>query len=351
MSSPRTISVLGSTGVQGASILHYLLANTDPATTHLRALTHSAPSSAASALPPLSSHPNLTVHQVDILSKSTLITAFTGSQVVFGTTNSQDPRFSKQPLELEIQAIKTFVDACVEANVELLIHSSLADMGPMANRVHDFAAKSEGMKYARKIAENSGGKLKVVFVQMGWYYNNFFWWHPPVVNKEDGVVEFEIPGADPNAKAPWVGTYTDLGPIVKAIIDNPEPYLGREITLAGDVLNLHEIVEIYSKVTGQPTRIVSKMPIVDPNDTFEGSNLTEEQRQFAYFMAIYNSAKYLDDYKPGSSIADELISKTSKGKMTTWEEWLRQTGFDATKEGFGEGVKNVLEKWGGRKYF
>jgi len=30
--------------------------------------------------------------------------------------------------------------------------------------------------------------------------NNFVWWHPSAPNAEDGVVEFEIPGADPNVK-------------------------------------------------------------------------------------------------------------------------------------------------------
>ena len=34
---------------------------------------------------------------------------------------------------------------------------------------------------------------------------------------------------------------------MKAIIDNPTPYLGAEVLVAGDLLNLHEMAKIYTK--------------------------------------------------------------------------------------------------------
>ena len=51
--------------------------------------------------------------------------------------------------------------------------------------------------------------------------------------------------------AAWTSTYSDLGLVVKGIIDDPTPYLGKEIAVAGDLLNLHEIAEIYTK--GRPS--------------------------------------------------------------------------------------------------
>jgi len=147
------IAILGSTGVQGASVLHYLLA-TVPATTALRAITHSSPSAAASAIPPISAHPNLSIHQADVLAPPSLIIAFTGAQVVFGNTNSQDPRFAAtgDQYATELQAIKNLVDACVETGVGLLILSALNDMGYLSHRCWDFRAKSEGMEYAKGVS-------------------------------------------------------------------------------------------------------------------------------------------------------------------------------------------------------
>ena len=205
--SQQVIAILGSTGVQGASVLHHLLTTLPATTTALRAITHSAPSAAVSAIPPISTHPSLSIHQADVLSPPSLIEAFTGAQVVFGNTNSQDPRFAAtgDQYATELQAIKNIVDACVEAGMELLILSALNDMGYLSRRCWDFRAKSEGMEYARAVSarerDEKGEKgLKVVFPQLGWYMNNFVWWHPGVPNAEDGVVEFEIPGADPNVK-------------------------------------------------------------------------------------------------------------------------------------------------------
>lgn len=44
---------------------------------------------------------------------------------------------------------------------------------------------------------------------------------------------------------PWVSTYTDLGPIVKALIDNPEPYIGKEIPIVAEILTMDEIASVY----------------------------------------------------------------------------------------------------------
>ena len=44
---------------------------------------------------------------------------------------------------------------------------------------------------------------------------------------------------------PWVSTYTDLGPIIKALIDNPEPYIGREIPIVAELLTMDEIASTY----------------------------------------------------------------------------------------------------------
>ena len=101
--------------------------------------------------------------------------------------------------------------------------------------------------------------------------------------------------------------------------------------------------------------MVSRAPIVPPSEDFPSANSksTKEELQSAYFMAIYNSGKYLDSFKSGENTCDELMRKGTggQGKMTTWEQWLRTTRYDAQKEGFGEFIKESGAKWGGRRYF
>jgi len=81
--------------------------------------------------------------------------------------------------------------------------------------------------------------------------------------------------------------------------------------------------------------------------------LTKEELQAAYFMAIYNSGKYLNNFKPGENMCDGLMRDRigGQGRMTTWEQWLRTTGYDAQKEDFGRFIKESGVKWGGRRYF
>ena len=100
---------------------------------------------------------------------------------------------------------------------------------------------------------------------------------------------------------------------------------------------------------------MSRAPIIPSSEDFPGpdSRLSKEELQASYFMAIYNSGKYLDSFKPGENVCDELMRKGTGGqrRMTTWEQWLRTTGYDAQQEGLGKFIKESGAKWGGRRYF
>lgn len=50
----------------------------------------------------------------------------------------------------------------------------------------------------------------------------------------------------------------------------------------------------------------------------------------------------------------ELMRKERPDVGTTgWGKWIQDTGFDVlkNKEGYGERIRKVREKWGGRKFF
>lgn len=56
------------------------------------------------------------------------------------------------------------------------------------------------------------------------------------------------PSANLSVKiVPWVSPYTDLGPVVKAIMGNPAPYLGKNVPVAADSMSLEDLARIYEK--------------------------------------------------------------------------------------------------------
>ncbi|KAF8470633.1 hypothetical protein BDZ91DRAFT_791590 [Kalaharituber pfeilii] len=337
----KSVAILGSTGIQGASVLHYLLKQ--PTTSfQLHALTQSPIKPHSPALPSLADHRNLTVHQADPTDISTLIPIFQGKQVVYGNTNTQDPRFFSPDSKLtEVDALRNIVDASVAANVELLILSTMPDIGAIGEASPGFKNKVEGMRYAREVAQKTG--LRVVFVQVGWYLTNFVEEHDPKVNEEDGVVEFFM-----------TGTYTDLGPIVKAIIDHPEPYLNSEIPIVGELLTMEQIASTYQKITSQPARAINPISTVTSSPSeipLRGAPMeTILESQWMALMAILNAEAYLTREEE-NTVGRALYQKEMGREMTTWEEWLRETAFDAKKENYGEKIKAMEEKWGGRKFF
>lgn len=197
----QTIAILGPNGVQGASVLHHLL-KTTTSTTHIRALTQSPKSQQAQSLPSTAQYPNLSIHQADVLSFESLKSAFAGCKIVFGNTNSADPRFacnvSVGDTPPEFTAIQNIVNACIECEVELLILSVAEDFGAVARYSTVFKGKSLGREYAEACFER--GELNVVFVTLGWYFSNFATSYPPTLNAEDGVVEFWAPWAKTDVK-------------------------------------------------------------------------------------------------------------------------------------------------------
>ncbi|KAF8453828.1 hypothetical protein BGX38DRAFT_1268340 [Terfezia claveryi] len=333
MANPQTIAILGPTGIQGASVLHYLLRS--PSTTfNLRAIT-TRPDPSPS-LPSLSAHPNLSVHHLPSPTSIPHLTQFfTGCTAVFGNTNTHSPVFDGKPdSPTEIGALKAIVDAAVEAKVGLLVLSCLPDVGELGKRSSDFLNKAEGMRYAKERARETG--LRVVYVQLGWYMQNFVEIHDAKVNPVDGVVEFQMQGLRQDKRVPWVSTYTDLGPIIKALLYNPDPYIGKEIPIVAELLTMDEIAN-------RPT-LSCNLPPLPPSP---------EQDEWAGLIGLLNKEAYLVGEKV-TELCTELIRKERPDVgMTGWRKWIQGTGFDVKKkeEGYSQEIRKQREKWGGRKFF
>lgn len=227
----------------------------------------------------------------------------------------------------------------------LLVLSCLPDVGELGKRSPDFVNKSEAMRYAKRRARETG--LRVVYVQLGWYMQNFVENHDAKVNPVDGVIEFQMKGLRQDKRVPWISAYTDLGPIIKALLCNPDPYIGKEIPIVAELLTMDEIASIYQSVTGQPSRAISpplSSHVVSPQPPLE---------ERACLMDLLNKEAYLVD-ETIMELCTELMKKERPDVgMTGWRKWIQDTGFDVKKkeEGYGQEIRKQRERWGGRKFF
>jgi hypothetical protein len=351
---PKTITIFNATGIQGSSVLHYLLKATSPTAHNIRAITTSPPTTASAHLPPLSKHPNLTIHQLppsDYFNPTSLKSALEGTNILFLTTNSNAPNFVSKHggkgEKSESDFIKLVLDVVVAdiASIELVVMSTLPGLGEVGAWNTDFREKGAGMEYAKGLVEKGTG-LRIVYLELGWYYSNFLIFHPLEVSKVDGVVEVGMAGADENVKGPWVSSYTDLGPIVYAIIKNPEQYLNTEILIAGEWLSVKDVARIYSEVTGQKTRIIHTTPIARVTD-FPSITGTAEEKEWAYLSGIYNEGYYGRDVST-DNVAEELIKSVEGRGLKSFKQWLVDAKINAMEEGFGEVVRKSKEEYGGR---
>jgi len=296
MASQQAITIIGSTGNQGLSVLKSLLSTSHP----IRALTRS-PSKLQSY-----NSPNLTILETDITNTDQLRESLKGVWAVFVNTISD----YSEPEGTEEALLKSIIDVAAASGVEWLLFSSLPEGMP----ARAYIEKSNAAKYAKEVAKTTN--LKPIFVQMGWYMTGFSGYMRPTLNTLDGFVEFRWSVVDENTKFPLVSALTDLGPVVKAILENPIEYIGAEIPIVGEVLTIPQVAETYAKVTGQPARAV----FVDHIPQEDIPSFTERHlgyREVGYFPSFVGREEEIP----------KMARKLYPGVLT-FEDWMRETGFD-----------------------
>lgn len=160
----------------------------------------------------------------------------------------------------------------------------------------------------------------------------------PVLNPADGFVEFIWSTIDPTTKrklgsplvflhlvltpilVPLVSALTDLGPIVKAVLEDPNEWEGMEIPIVGDVLTIPEVAETYTKVTGQPARAVFVHHI--PQEAIP---------QWIARHKGYKEVGYFPKYVGREHEIPVLARKLFPG-IKTFEQWMRDSGLHLKRE-------------------
>ena len=113
---------------------------------------------------------------------------------------------------------------------------------------------------------------------------------------------------------------TDLGPVVRAILDNPAEWADAEVPVVGEVLTIPQVARIYSEVTGKPARAV-----------FVDHVPQESIPQWVARHSAYRDTGYFPKYVGRESEIPTLARKLVP-EMKSIAEWLKESGFVAGAE-------------------
>ncbi|KAG2172738.1 hypothetical protein INT43_000085 [Umbelopsis isabellina] len=307
MSKPL-VAICGATGVQGGSVLQALLETGDY---RLRGLTRNVSSDKAKAL----QEKGVEMVQADLANKDDLKRAFEGADIVYGVTNFWDPEILKNP-SLEAEQGKNIADAAKENKVQWLIWSSAPSCskgsGGKITEVKHFDGKNDVEEYIKSIG------LSFTSVNIGCYMSNFGYLIPLVPN-DDGTQSLPLPVVHEDTYIDLTDTASDTGPLVKAVLQNKDKYVGQRLPVVGDRLTAKQIADTYTKVTGKTTKFqaLTKEALEGP---FSYMNTGEFLGMFTWFRDF---GYYGDIYGPNGSGALEA-TKSVGIHQTTFEEYLKK---------------------------
>ncbi|CAF4126919.1 unnamed protein product [Rotaria magnacalcarata] len=237
--------------------------------------------------------------------------AFKDSWTVFAVTD-----FWAQPHqpEVEIQQGQAMSDAAATLQIPYFIFSTLEDTMKLSGGKYDvphFAQKAKIRDYIKE----KHPKLKTIYVEPGFYMQNWLSTLKPQ-KSADGTFIFALP-IDEKTTLHMVDI-EDTGPIITAILDDPEKYVGQDICMCGEAIQFSDVAKVFTKVTGVPASV---------------KKLTEAEyrlgMQFApkfiqdEFLAMF---QWFQEYGYYGKDKDWTTGKQLTG-LNTFERWLKQNGW------------------------
>ncbi|KAH7149201.1 hypothetical protein B0J13DRAFT_300025 [Dactylonectria estremocensis] len=261
MSSPKLITVYGSTGSQGGSVVSSLLQNKDKSFA-LRGITRNPDSEKAKAL----TSQGVEVVKADGFIKEQVTEAFRGSWGVFINTNSDDPALNQPGGLGETDLGKILVDAAAESGVRHFVYSGMES----ASKITNGAVPNKAFEEKHDIGEyaKSKGVFETVnIVSPGWYMENHLVEEVapamggfPFATDEEGYLTLHVPRWGGNEEIPFISIIEDFGDLVHGVFLAPEKYNGRLVQGISDSRTADHLVSSFQKATRQKARFV---PIED----------------------------------------------------------------------------------------
>ncbi|GKT95265.1 NAD-binding protein (NmrA family transcriptional regulator) [Colletotrichum tofieldiae] len=240
-STAPLIAVVGSTGLQGGSVINNLAASDKPY--RIRGLTRDAKKEKAQAL----AKRGVEIVTVDLSSENAtgIQKAFQDATYVFIMTNYWE-HLNK---DREIAEGKTLVEAAQKVGMKLLLISSEPSATKVSDgkltKVYHFDSKAEISDHARALG------VPFVDIHAAGYMNNFTTFSRP---RPAGDGSYVIDGTWPeDLIMPLIDTYHDYGLFVQLAIESDEFNKGdgKIIWACGDHVTVPDQVKIISRVTGK----------------------------------------------------------------------------------------------------
>ena len=286
MSEPvsKLITVFGATGGQGGHVARALLQNGFK----VRAVTRNPDSEKAKALRDAGAE----VVTGSIDNRDSVKAAVAGAYGAYVVT----PLFVSN----EEAVGKAAADACKEAGLQHVVFSGLDSVKDKIGKpcVY-FDSKAAVEKYLDEIG------VPNTSVRYAFYLENFISFNVPTL-QADGRYTVTMPMDGPMD----VISVADGAPIVLAVFQNPQQYLGKKVAISGSRKTIAEYTEIISKVTGKTVKynqISFEQAANDPNNPFA----RDISAMFEYYSKV------------DTPYDEEFTRKLHPGTLT-FQQWAEQ---------------------------
>jgi uncharacterized protein YbjT (DUF2867 family) len=306
MSEKKIIAVVGATGAQGGGLARAILSDADSPFA-VRALTRNASSEKAQALAALGAE----VVEADLDDGDSLKRAFAGAYGAFCVTNFWE-HFSP---EKELAQARAMAEAASASDVQHVIWSTLEDTRRWVSldddrmptlmekyKVPHFDAKGE----ANAFFTDSG--VSTTLLQTCGYWENliYFGWGPKP--GPDGVLAVTFPMGDKTL--PGIAV-EDIGKCAYAIFEKGREFVGKTVSIAGELLTGEQIAAALTRALGQEVRYNEVSPEAYRGFGFPGAedlgNMFQFKRDFEH---VYSGERNPD------------VARSLNPSLLTFEEWL-----------------------------
>jgi uncharacterized protein YbjT (DUF2867 family) len=232
MNDTKQVLIFGATGNMGGAAARELLKRG----WHVRAVTRKPGNDEAIAL----ANQGAEIFQADMDDMDSLAAAFQGYKQVFSVQN-----WTTSGVDGEIRQGKLVAEVARSAQIEHLVYGS-AGIGAPHSGIPHFDSKIEVEAYMRDLGLPFTILRPTPFMELlseKEFYPAMAAWgvYPEILGWETPL--------------PWVAV-RDIGIAIANIFDDPETWIGRDVTLCGDVKTLQQCRTIFTAIDGRkPFRV------------------------------------------------------------------------------------------------
>ncbi len=286
--SEKTILVTGATGKQGGAAARHLASRG----WHVRILTRDPNKPEVINLGRL----GMEVFKGNIEDKNSVLKAAGGVYGIFSV------QALDQGLDAEIRQGKIMADVAKECKVKHFVYNSVGSANQDTGIPH-FESKWQIEQYIHSLG------LPATIFRPVWFMENFLW-----PQFRDTILKGTLSMPLKSEKTLQMISVDNIGGFVAEAFEDPQKFIGREIDIAGDELDMSQVAQMLGKIIDREVKYV-EMPI-------------EEIRKFSKDMATmyqwFNDVGYQIDISQLHEILPDLMDFETWLHKFGWEHFVRE---------------------------